>query len=69
MKKLFQILAKINFSFFRNISLKDIYKTITDANVKETRKSFVLLWIIVSFTVFIVIWSSVSEINQVVRAN
>ena len=37
MKKLFQILEKINFSFFRNISLKDIYKTITDANVKETR--------------------------------
>ena len=69
MKKLFQKLAKINFNFFRNISLKDIYKTITDANVKEARKSFVLLWIIVTFTVFIVIWASVSEINQVVRAN
>ena len=51
------------------ISLKDIYKVITDANIQDTRKSFVLLWIIASFTVFIVIWASVSEINQVVRAN
>lgn len=69
MKKFFQNLTKVNFNFFKNISLKDIYKVITDANIQETRKSFVLLWIIVSFTIFIVIWASISEINQVVRAN
>ena len=69
LEKIDNKLKKIDFTFFRNISLKDIYKVITDANIQDTRKSFVLLWIIASFTVFIVIWASVSEINQVVRAN
>ena len=69
MKKIFQKFPKINLQIFKKISLAEFYKIVVAANVKETRKSFILLWTIVIFTVIIVFWAAFSEINQVVRAN
>jgi len=34
----------------------------------NNKKSFILFWLIGSFTVIFIIWSSIAEVNQVVRA-
>jgi len=38
-------------------------------NWKESRKRYILFWLIGLFSISFVIWASVSEINQVVRAS
>ncbi|MAR60964.1 MAG: hypothetical protein CMA40_00065 [Euryarchaeota archaeon] len=65
MKKIFNKIIEL----FREFSFRDFLKLLSDANVEETRKSFVTLWVIVVFIIIIVTWAAVSEINQVVRAN
>ena len=34
----------------------------------KSKKSFILFWFIASFTVIFIIWASIAEVNQVVRA-
>ena len=34
----------------------------------NNKKSFILFWFIASFTVIFIIWASIAEVNQVVRA-
>ncbi len=69
MKKFLKNFPKLSLNIFKSFSFKETFDLITEANVEETRKSFVLLWVISIFTVIMVIWAAISEINQVVVAN
>jgi len=51
------------------IDLSKILSLLGEFKVKELKKSMTLFWFICSFTIIIVIWASVAEIDQVVRAN
>ena len=76
MKKLLnQISSKLfnktsNFKIIEK--LKEWFEILLDyslpENWKESRKSYILFWLIGAFTVSFMIWASVAEINQVVRA-
>ena len=69
MKKFIKNFPKFSLELFKSFSFKETFDLITEANVEETRKSFILLWVISVFTIIIVIWAAISEINQVVVAN
>ena len=62
-------------NIFKGHKIKNIFKSLEKAipyflpeNWAKNRKEFLLFWIIASFTIIFVIWASVSEVNQVVRA-
>jgi len=65
MKKTFSNLLKL----IKNFNFKRFFLLLVEANAEETRKSFITLWIIMIFTIIIVVWASIAEINQVVRAD
>lgn len=69
MIKLFKKINESIIKIFSNFSIRSFLSFLGEANTKELRKSFILLWTIVIFITIIVIWASFSEINQVVRGN
>ena len=70
MKRLF---SKISFLFSRETYSVDNFQKLLPYLIPEywasNRKSFILFWLIGSFTVVFVIWASFAEVNQVVRAS
>ncbi|MAD48483.1 MAG: hypothetical protein CMQ53_03910 [Gammaproteobacteria bacterium] len=79
MRKLFSKI-KIQNPFSKSLSkgtitnkLKDWFEILLEyslpENWKESRKRYILFWLIGLFSISFVIWASVSEINQVVRAS
>ncbi len=62
-------LIKKLLSFFKSIKIDPILKLFKVREVLEIKKSLVLLWLIMIFTILIVFWASVANINQVVVAN
>ena len=70
----FKSLFNFNFLNFKNIEkFSDSFEVFLDyalpKNWKESKKSYVLFWLIGSFSILFVIWASLAEINQVVRAS
>ena len=70
MKRFFN---KISFLFSRETYSLDNFQKLLPYLIPEywasNRKSFILFWLIGSFTVVFVIWASFAEVNQVVRAS
>ena len=70
MKRFF---SKISFLFSRETYSVDNFQKLLPYLIPEywasNRKSFILFWLIGSFTVVFVIWASFAEVNQVVRAS
>ena len=70
MKRFFN---KISFLFSRETYSVDNFQKLLPYLIPEywasNRKSFILFWLIGSFTVVFVIWASFAEVNQVVRAS
>lgn len=77
MKNFFNKLRIKNFSSFTNANfinkIKNIFEIIIEnilpENWKESRKSYMLFWLIGTFSISFVIWASFAQINQVVRAS
>ena len=77
MKTFFNKLRIKNFSSFTNANfinkIKNIFEIIIEnilpENWKESRKSYMLFWLIGTFSISFVIWASLAQINQVVRAS
>lgn len=62
MRNIFKnMMRKLDFSIL--LSFLEEFKT------KDLKKSMILFWFICSFTIIIVIWAAIAEIDQVVRAN
>ena len=68
MKNFLNKFSKLFLNLKETFSFKEAFELITDANVEETKKSFIILWLISIFSIIMVIWAAVSEINQVVVA-
>ena len=70
MKRFFN---KISFLFSRETYSLDNFQKLLPYLIPEywasNRKSFILFWLIGSFTLVFVIWASFAEVNQVVRAS
>ncbi len=70
MKRFF---SKISFLFSRETYSVDNFQKLLPYLIPEywasNRKSFILFWLIGSFTLVFVIWASFAEVNQVVRAS
>ena len=70
MKRFF---SKISFLFSRETYSLDNFQKLLPYLIPEywasNRKSFILFWLIGSFTLVFVIWASFAEVNQVVRAS
>ena len=70
MKRFF---SKISFLFSRETYSVDNFQKLLPYLIPEywasNRKSFILFWLIGSFTVVFVIWASFAGVNQVVRAS
>jgi hypothetical protein len=68
MKRFF---SKISFLFSRETYSVDNFQKLLPYLIPEywasNRKSFILFWLIGSFTVVFVIWASFAEVNQVVQ--
>ena len=56
-------------SFFRNIDLKAVTDFFKISDSMDIKKSLLVSWIIMIFTILIVTWAGLSEIDQVVVAN
>ncbi len=77
MKNFFNKLRIKNLSSFTNANfinkIKNIFEIIIEnilpENWKESRKSYMLFWLIGTFSISFVIWASFAQINQVVRAS
>ncbi len=70
MKRFF---SKISFLFSRETYSVDNFQKLLPYLIPEywasNRKSFILFWLIGSFTIVFIIWASFAEVNQVVRAS
>jgi len=51
-----------------NVTISDITEFFKISDTIQIKKSLILLWIIILFTIFIVFWAAISKINQVVSA-
>lgn len=77
MKNFFNKIRIKNFSLFTNANfinkMKNIFEIILEntlpENWKESRKSYMLFWLIGTFSISFIIWASLAQINQVVRAS
>ena len=58
----------LSFIKFDKKKLEDIISFLLPEYWANNKKSFILFWLIGSFTLIFVIWSSIAEVNQVVRA-
>ena len=56
-------------TFFKNISINEILDFFKISNSIDIKKSLILTWVIMIFTVLTVFWASFSNINQVVVGN
>ena len=56
-------------SFFRNIELRAVPDLFKISDTMAIKKSLLVSWIIMIFTILIVTWAGFSEIDQVVVAN
>ncbi len=56
-------------TFFKNISINEILDFFKISNSIDIKKSLILTWVIMIFTVLTVLWASLSNINQVVVGN
>jgi len=72
-KKIFDKLKKLN--LLKNLNIETIQTTfekvlpyILPESWTKNRKQYILFWIIASFTVVFFIWTSLANINQVVKA-
>lgn len=63
-----KVIDKINLSYFKIESLRKIVPYIVPEYWASNKKSFLLFWFIASFTIIFIIWASLAEVNQVVRA-
>ena len=69
-KKIYNLLREFSFKeMIQNISLNEILSFFQISDTIEIKKSLLLVWTIMIFSVFIVLWASLSEINQVVVGN
>ena len=68
-KKIINNIKKSYESLKENISFETIIDFLKISDTIHIKKSLILLWIIVIFTIFIVIWAAFSNINQVVSAS
>ena len=66
-KKIKNILSEINLTLIKN-SLTNIIPYLLPESWQSYRKSYILFWSIASFTIIFLIWASIAEVNQVVRA-
>jgi len=55
--------------FFKSITVSEILDFFKISNSKDIKKSLILTWVIMVFTVLTVLWASLSNINQVVVGN
>ena len=79
MKKFFNKIkfkSRFNLDFlnFKNLekiseSFEVFLEYVLPKNWKESKKSYILFWLIGSFSILFIIWASLAEINQVVRAS
>ena len=77
MKNFFSKIRIKNFSLLTNANfinkIKNIFEIILEntlpENWKESRKSYMLFWLIGTFSISFIIWASLAQINQVVRAS
>ena len=77
MKNFFSKKRIKNFSLLTNANfinkIKNIFEIILEntlpENWKESRKSYMLFWLIGTFSISFIIWASLAQINQVVRAS
>jgi len=79
MKKLFNKFKNIKFSaksLFNSEKIQNYSESfegfleyVLPKNWRETRNSYILFWIIASFTVIFIIWAYFAQINQVVKAS
>lgn len=53
----------------KNISLREMLSFFSISDTIQIKKSLILVWTIMIFTILIVIWAAISEINQVVVGN
>ena len=69
-KKIYNLLREFSFKeMIQNISLNEILSFFQISDTIEIKKSLLLVWTIMIFSVLIVLWASLSEINQVVVGN
>ena len=66
------MLKKIK-NFFRsnnfNVNFTEVLNFLGEFKIDKLKKSIILFWSICIFTIIIVIWAAVAEVDQVVRAN
>ena len=67
-KKIISTITLTTKRIVNNISISDITEFFKISDTIQIKKSLILLWIIILFTVFIVFWAAISKINQVVSA-
>jgi multidrug efflux pump subunit AcrA (membrane-fusion protein) len=63
-----KVIDKINLSYFKIESIRKIVPYIVPEYWASNKKSFLLFWFIATFTILFIIWASLAEVNQVVRA-
>ena len=69
-KKIYNLLREFSFKeMIQSISLSEILSFFQISDTIQIKKSLLLVWTIMIFSVFIVLWASLSEINQVVVGN
>ena len=64
-------LSIFNSSYFKKVSnsFEIFLEYFLPENWRESSKSYILFWLMCSFTIIFLIWASMAEINQVVRAS
>ncbi len=68
-----RLLSKISIVFSRETYSVDNFQNLLPYLIPEywasNRKSFILFWLVGSFTIIFLIWASFAQVNQVVRAS
>tara|TARA_B100000287_G_scaffold432703_1_gene492614 strand:- start:5965 stop:6939 length:975 start_codon:yes stop_codon:yes gene_type:complete len=68
-----RLLSKISILFSRETYSVDNFQNLLPYLIPEywasNRKSFILFWLVGSFTIIFLIWASFAQVNQVVRAS
>ena len=68
-KKIYELIkSKINLISFDRKKAEKLISFLFPEHWASNKKSFILFWIIGSFTIIFIIWASIAEVNQVVRA-
>ena len=69
-KKIYSFIEKISIkNTIKNVSLSEFQSFFSISDTIQIKKSLILVWTIMVFTILIVVWAAISEINQVVVGN